>query len=405
MRVKTAALVAWLSLLLCCLAAPVPALASAGRRHPPPAHASIVGGRPASIAELPWLAFIEGEDPGGARFSCSGSVVAPRVVLTAGHCVEEIETSIIRRAGGYVVTTGLADVSRPPAANRSRVSRALIYPHFRPARLWGDAGILVLASPVSAPSLPLAGAADGTLLEAQTPISISGWGLTSPEAGRTPAALQTAATLVQSPEYCKRSSAPFYPIYSPARQLCAVDPPDFAISGCFGDSGGPAIAHRADATPVEVGIVSTGGPECSTSLPNIFTRVDTVSSWVSRWVAAVEFGGPVPAVRIPRVRLPVMSPFIARIIGSAALARDFRGHFRRGHDRRIDCRRVKRERARCAVAWRQGGDDYFGTIAVYFAVEDGRELAKHRYRIHWVDERCRRQSLHPRRCAVRTRLG
>jgi Secreted trypsin-like serine protease len=402
MRVRTAAAVAWVLLGLLGLALPASGLANAQDRQSPTAHPSIVGGKPASIADLPWLAYIAGN---GGEFSCTGSVVAPRVILTAGHCVEDVETSIIRRASGYEVATGVANIAQAQRQNLSLVSRALIYPHFSPARLRGDAGLLILAAPVSAPALPLASASDGALLAAQTPISISGWGLTRPEAKLAPAELQTASTLVQSPEYCKRRSATYYPLYSPALQLCAVDPPDFAVSGCFGDSGGPAIARRPDGSPLEVGIISTGGPGCSSSLPNIFTRVDRVSSWVARWIAAVELGGPVPPIRIPKVQLPTLPVISAKFISEAILAKDFRKHFRAGHRRRVECVRVKKETVRCGVSWTQGGDDYFGSITVYLAIEKDLGVVKHRYRIHWVDDRCRSRSGHRQSCTIHTRTG
>ena len=84
--------------------------------------------------------------------------------------------------------------------------------------------------------------------------------------------------------------------------MCTTDPPDHANGGCFGDSGGPAIAQRADGSPVEIGIVSTGGPDCSTKLPNVFTRADRVSTWASEWIAATESGAPPPGPARPSSR-------------------------------------------------------------------------------------------------------
>ncbi len=107
-----------------------------------------------------------------------------------------------------------------------------------------------------------------------------------------------------NPAACKARIPRFYKPYSPALQMCTTDPPDHTNGGCFGDSGGPAIAHRADGSPVEIGIVSTGGPSCSTKLPNIFTRVDRVSTWAAEWIAATEPGAPPPALK---AQLPAMS--------------------------------------------------------------------------------------------------
>src|SRR5207344_1600253 len=108
--------------------------------------------------------------------------------------------------------------------------------------------------------------------------------------------LQAGGLMLQSPAYCKRHATAFpnEPFYSAAGDLCALDRPDHTVSGCFGDSGGPAIARRADGTPVEVGIIVGGGPECSRTIPNLYTRVDRISAWVAGWIAAVEQGAPEP---------------------------------------------------------------------------------------------------------------
>src|SRR4051812_1443233 len=81
-----------------------PAEAEAGAR------ASIFGGSAAAGEEWPWAAFILATDRKGEGFSCTGTVVAPTLVLTAGHCVEDILTGRHTPAAQYVVVTGSRDV-------------------------------------------------------------------------------------------------------------------------------------------------------------------------------------------------------------------------------------------------------------------------------------------------------
>jgi secreted trypsin-like serine protease len=392
-----AAVLAWLCLGLSAIAIPASAAA-----HPPVAHSSVIGGHSASIAAFPWLADIEGEEPEGGFFGCTGTVVAPRIVLTAGHCVEDLETSTIFSASGYAVATGIADISQVHRQNISMVSQALIYPGFRPSTLRGDAGLLILAAPVAAPALPLASASDSALLQARTPITIAGWGLTSPGAKEPPAELQSASTAIQRSGYCMRRAVSYYPFYSPESQLCAVDPSSFAVSACHGDSGGPAIARRPDGSPVEVGITSLGGPGCSASLPNVFTRVDQISPWVASWIAAVEYGGPVPVVKIPKAHLSKMSFSRAKYLIGIGLEEDFRYRFRRGIDKRIGCTRVERAKVKCGVGWYQGGNDYYGTVTVYFAIYHNTVVWNDRYKIHWVNDRCWFRSGHRQTCTIHT---
>src|SRR4051794_8391566 len=81
----------------------VPASATAGS---PAAHASIIGGDVASIDAFPALAYIAAQTGKDEGFACTGTVIAPRVVLTAAHCVEDLDVGGFTPAGDYKVATG-----------------------------------------------------------------------------------------------------------------------------------------------------------------------------------------------------------------------------------------------------------------------------------------------------------
>jgi len=384
----------------------------------PTAGSSVVGGAPATIGRFPWLAFVRGEDSQGREFACTGTVVAPRVVLTAGHCVEDTETSILDDPAGFSVTTGSSKVSEEGAGRDSgdprgsRVVRALAYPGFDPRDVHGDAGALVLAAPVAAPPLALAGAADRSALAPRTRVSIAGWGLEAASQALAPSRLRSATMVLRGEAYCKRRTRGFYRPYSRSKQLCAVAPAGHPASGCFGDSGGPAIARLADGSPVEVGIVSTGGLECSTSEPNVFTRADLVSGWVGRWIAAVESGAEPPPVRVPRPRFPYLAPIFAEFLAESALGEVLRSRYRGGREQRVHCVSVASSKTRCAVSWRRGGNDFFGALTVHYGVSGRRLVTRERYTVHWARRACRRGRRGPaerrggeERCPTHTRSG
>ena len=383
-----------LALLLALLA---PAAADASS-----AQISIIGGHAASIAELPSLAYIEGEDA-IEPYACTGTVVAPRVILTAGHCVEDIESGTIAPAAGFAVATGVADVRKATKANVSLVSQALVYPGFKPSKLQGDAGLLILATPTTAPPISLASDPDAGLLAAGTKLTVAGWGLTNPKAKEGSPVLRAGETIVQDNAECKRQSSRYYPFYSAAVQLCAIDHPTDRVSGCFGDSGGPAIATRADGTPVEVGVVSTGGPGCNRHLPNVFTRVDQLSAWVASWIAAVETGAPAPAIKIPKPHVPQLSFERAKELAAIAFAEDFRDRFIKSSEKSIGCRRVAKPRVKCGVNWYQGGNDYYGTVTIFYAIRKNAVVWGDHYAIHWVNDHCYFHSSHRSSCVVQTR--
>lgn len=366
------------------------------------ARASIVGGNLVNAAEYPWVAFIQAETGGGEGFECSGTVVAPRIVLTAGHCVEDIESGRLTPASDYAVAIGVSSLSEVAPGQALQVSEAVVDPAFRPATARNDAGLLVLATPTSAPALPLATAADSSLLAAGTPLTVAGWGLTSAGAGEITGDLRAGETVIQSSSFCSRQVSRFYAFYSPATQLCAIDPPAYASGTCHGDSGGPAVAGSG-AEAVQVGIVSLGQAKCSTRLPDVFTRVDQVSSWVESWIAAVEGGATPPAVRKPKAQLPLLTIPRAKYLSSRGLEEDFGHRFRRGSGKRIRCKRIEREKVKCGISWYQGPNDYYGTITVYYVYSREAVFWNDRYTISWVNDHCRFHSNHPATCAIHTK--
>jgi len=332
-----------------------------GAQAPSGAQISIINGDPASIAEFPSLAFISARN----TFSCTGTVIAPRVVLTAAHCVEDLNLGGFTAPSKYTVVTGRSNPSQTGSGNVLRVSETHVFPRFDPGTAHGDAALLVLASPTPAPPIPLAGEADAALYAGGAGVRLAGWGLTSPNATVPPNGLRSTSNVVLDPSACKSGTRTYYPPYSPAIQMCTTDPPDHRNGGCFGDSGGPVIAQRADGSPVEIGIVSTGGPQCSTKVPNIFTRADLVSTWAAEWVAAIETGAPPPALK---ARLPRLTEESAEGLVVGVLRTNLGTLFLRNRGLRGGCRRLAPVRVKCELLWQHGSKVYFATVTVFYVL-------------------------------------
>lgn len=381
--------------LLATLVVPSAAMAS------PAAQASIIGGDVATIAAFPSLAFIAAQTSKAQGFSCTGTVIAPRVVLTAAHCVEDLHFGGFTAAPDYKVATGRANFRKDETGDVLRVSSTHVFPGFDPGTTHGDAALLVLASPTTAPAMPLAGAADSALYEGGAPVLLAGWGLTRANARSAPEALHSTSNVVLNPAACKSRVPRFYPPYSSGLQMCTTDPPDRTNGGCFGDSGGPAIAHRADGSPVQLGIVSTGGPGCSTKLPNIFTRVDRVSAWATEWVAATELGSPPPVLE---AQLPTMSRESAQGLVAGLLNARFGELFAGARGVRGDCRRLGPTRQQCELLWRFGPKLYFGAVTVFYALQQNTVAWGNSYVIRRGSLRCL-QSDRSRSCPIETRRG
>ncbi len=338
-------------------AAPAPAAWKA----PVTAHASIIGGTPAAIADFPSLAFVAARN----RFTCTGTVIAPRVVLTAAHCVEDLEVGGFTPPSQYTVVTGRSNPRQDSGGNLLRVSETHVFPRFDPGSAHGDAALLVLASPTPAPPIALATAADSALYAGGAGVQLAGWGLTSPTARSAPDNLRSTANVVLNPSACNSRTQSFYPPYSTSEQMCTIDPPDRRNGGCYGDSGGPVIAQRADGSPVEIGIVSTGGPQCSTRVPNVFTRADLVSTWAAEWVAAIETGAPPPTLK---ARLPQLTRESAQGLVVGVLRGNLGNLFLQNRGLRGGCRRLGPARMKCELLWQHGPKVYFATVTVFYVL-------------------------------------
>lgn len=368
----------------------------------PQATASVIGGHNATIAQYPSLAYIEGVQA-TAGYACTGTVVAPRVVLTAGHCVEDIESSSIAQPTEVAVATGISNLRRIPKTQISQVVQVLAYPGFNPARLHGDAGLLILAAPVAAPPIALATAADAALYEPGNELTIAGWGVDNRTTGHAPNQLQAATVPIEEASRCKQGTRRFYPFYEPGKQLCALDAPHFHVTSCHGDSGGPAIATRPDGSMVEVGVTSLGDGTCNPTSPALFTRTDQISSWVQSWIDAVESGGPTPPIVIPKSHIPELTVERAEELSALALEEAFGSSFVHAQEPAIRCDRVSKARRKCGVTWYQGADDYFGDTTVFFAIRHNVVLAGVHFTVHWVNDRCYFHSGHRQTCPIQTK--
>lgn len=256
----------------------------------------ILGGEPAAPGTLGMLAFVSYIDPGDdSGFICSGTVIAPKIVLTAGHCGEDITTGIPYQPSGYAIVTGSLDWTDPAARQVSAVSQVVVNPRFDPSTVDGDAALLILTTPTTAPAVSLANdPGDLSLLDPGTPAEIAGWGLTT--SGVIPDQLQWGVTAVQSPAYCAEQAPSMGLPFDLTQQMCTIDAPTFGDGTCKGDSGGPVLAQRADGTVVEIGVTSWGAPDCDTGEPDFFTRADAIAGWANDWIQAVD---PAPAPTAP----------------------------------------------------------------------------------------------------------
>jgi secreted trypsin-like serine protease len=279
------------------------------------AHVAVIGGHSAEPGTFPWMAYIL-DFRGNEIGQCSGTVVAPNLVLTAGHCAEDMQTGVVNEASGYQVVTGNVDWDAPTAETQvSGVTRVIPCPCFDRRTDVGDVALLELSTPTSAPAVTFASSPrDGTKA------LLAGWGKTHYNQEAPVEQLQWAPTVVQPAGRCEREAPPF----SPASQICVMDTPARQTGACHGDSGGPLLmaAPSAVGGMVQIGVTDHGYRECATTSPSVFTRVDAISAWARGWAQTL---ASVPPLSTFLPSDTVAAPTLPGVAGSRSVTRTRNG--------------------------------------------------------------------------------
>jgi secreted trypsin-like serine protease len=275
MTARPAKIVAWLAAVF-----PILLICAISLAHASAAQTSVVGGRPAQPGMFPWMAFVV-DFPGGEEVTaCSGTVLAPRVVLTAAHCTLDEQTGSPNDPAGYRVVTGTVNWTYPER-QLSDVTRLIPYPKFASGTGrdgFGDAALLVLATPTTAPPIPIATPTNSGLLRIGTHAAIAGWGMTEFGQKDLTESLMWSKTVVES-DRCEGLWG----------RICAIDFPSATSGACHGDSGGPLLAAGPRRRGwVEIGITEAGFGRCTTRRPQLFTRTDLLASWIHSRITQIE---------------------------------------------------------------------------------------------------------------------
>ncbi|NUP75759.1 MAG: trypsin-like serine protease [Sinomonas sp.] len=204
------------------------------------------------------------------RFRCSAALVSPTVLLTAAHCTDGT-------LGRTLVVFDSVIAEQPPAGFPAAADRSVGYTsadlagrisgtaytdpqfsHFTDQDNWNDVGVIVLDTPVSLPTYPIAAAGTLDALAPgdipKTTVTAVGYGaeLDKPESGPQRRVPMTFPLLRRSVDLRAQQVEPQILVTH-----ANVNPGRGTGGICFGDSGGPVFLDNAI-----VGVTSFGNSKC-----------------------------------------------------------------------------------------------------------------------------------------------
>lgn len=166
--------------------------------------------------------------PDGQSSFCSGSLIADKKVLTAGHCFRSYDPRRLSPVGAVVEIDGITYSS----------NRFKLHPRYRPSKgFTHDMAIVILSEPVDKliPRLKV----DTKKVKKGAPYIVIGYGYSN---GLTDPEVLRIGTI-------------FFDWWTKEMLVSNLTPGE--ASACFGDSGGPVIGSRGI-----VGIVTGGESRC-----------------------------------------------------------------------------------------------------------------------------------------------
>ena len=232
---------------------------------------AVVGGNDASPGEYPSVAEIT-----FGPFLCTGTLITPNWVLTAGHC-SNITAGTVASPASWptpLISVRVGGVTQSDG-ERLGVSRVVMHPDYLLTSGY-DISLLQLSSSSTMAPTQVAGAGERSIWTAGTMETIVGWGVTS-EGGSQPDRLQEAQVPITTDAYC----AGAYSDFDPQTMVCAGFPQG-GVDTCQGDSGGPMFGRGSAGALRIVGTTSFGEGCARPGKPGVYGRVadDTLRPWI-----------------------------------------------------------------------------------------------------------------------------
>ena len=296
---------------------------------------AVVGGKPVPDGQFGYVANVRIM----GAFGCTGTLIAPQWVMTAGHCGSAtgslsqgmVPSPVAWPPQAYSIVLGTTHADGQGGETHD-VTDVVVEPDYIVTNGDGnDVTLMKLDTPAKVGPMKIAAVGERPSWAPGKLVTIAGFGATKPDGSDMPDTMQYAQVPIVADQDCAKAYGDGS--FDATTMVCAGYPQG-GTDTCNGDSGGPLLApipggfHLAGATSFGEGCAEAGKP-------GVYARV--AEGPIREWLKTVvpEAFAPEPAATKPKAKKKKRAT-------RRCSRRRARGHARDRHARKRSCRRAAR---------------------------------------------------------------